>query len=218
MSESQYRVQYYDQYEVGFTSTVPTLGDDFNRNIIKYLYHKDNTGEDVLITEGTQFSGVFGSEIGNNTNYDGYAIMSAIIGNNNNQSLAVGLVVELHANSPNGTPYFFLANNEKLSFWKTDIENYNGTFSITPTNFVVQDVLGIRKANASSPCEVTIPYKSAFLVGKYENCIANQDRIVYSQNNTAATGYNAAIYKWKTTSEAVQPISIVKGRRKFNKN
>lgn len=217
MSDNQYRVQYYNQYEVEFTDTVPTLGDDFNRNIIKYLYHKDNAGSDVLINESTTFSTIFGAQINKDTNYEGFAIMTAIIGNNSNKSLAVGLVVELHAGSPNGTPYFFLANNTKLSFWKTDIENYNGNFSVTSTDFVVQGVLGIKKIGENS-CDVTIPYKSAFLVGKYENCIAGQDRILYTKSNSASVGYNATIYKWKLNNEPVQLIPTVKGRRKFNKN
>lgn len=215
MSSSQYRVQYYDHYEVEFTSTVPSLGDEFDRNIIKYLYNKENTDNTVLKNEESPFISVFNGAINKETNYEGYAITTAVIGDNNNQNLVVGLVVELHSNKSNGTPYFFLANNTKLSFWKTDIENYDGDFAITSTDFVVQNVLGIRRIPGSTLCEVTIPFKSAFLVGKYENCVANQDKILFKQSSTTATGYFSAVYKWTIVGESIPTVSVSKGRRKF---
>lgn len=166
MSEKQLDIQVFKDYSIDFTTNVPLVNEVMAREVIKYLYKVDMSEMKIKDIQNNE-------EIDKtNDDYD-YAIQIGLYSHNSisNKYIIGGMVVS----SKDKVPYLFLANSYKISYWKTDIENYDGDFSITNKSFMVERNLGIDIKGT-----LHLPRKSAFLLGKYEDVIFEQSTTEYT--------------------------------------
>lgn len=174
-NKSERKIQIFDEYSVPFTAQAITLNEEFLKGVLGYLYPVAK--EENLTTS-------------NETNPSTARIMAGIIDNGNGGYLVFGICMLMEGTTTktrfDHCPYIFLCNDSRLSFWRTEVPNYgysaaeldnmgmSGIIRYSPEFFNVLGCLGFTSSN-----NVRIPYKSAFLEGKYENIISSQNKINY---------------------------------------
>ena len=204
MSNNDYRVQVFKTYGVEFSINIPTIDETFARYLINYLYN-DST---IIEQEGSDYilpSIELNEEINKNTSSDKYKYVVRLNAfKNSNKCIVAGMIVS----STQKVPYFFICAGQTLSFWKTDIENYDGDFLITDESFMVEDKLGIKKEN--DKIVLCIPRKSSYLIGKYQDVIIDQDRYKYESTSDSI---NLFVFKENhekpTTATSMKPTPVL---------
>lgn len=199
------RVQVFKEYSVDFSSNIPTIDEDLARQLIKYLYRDDTIVEKTDNTYNIATIG-YTEKITRETTVATYRYALKI---NCFRSGSKYIVAGLIVSGESRIPYFFLCAGQKLTFWKTDIDNYDGNFEITADSFLVEGKLGITKD--VNTVVLYLPRKSAFLLGKYQDVIKDQDRIKYESTSTEN---NLFIFEGTQQAKSVQRPNKLRNRKK----
>lgn len=185
--KSTRHVQIFDKYSMPFSSQSVVINEDFLKAILGYLYPVAN--EQTTTQDGADVT---------------CRIMAGTIEDGNGKYLIFGICMLSEAanivskSKFDHVPYIFLCNDSRISYWRTEVANYgytaaeldgqgtmNGVIRYSSTDsFNVLGQLGFISQQSAR-----IPFKSAFLEGKYENIIEDQKTTAFSVMNTLSKTY-----------------------------
>ena len=188
---TQPKIQIFDEYAIPFSHESVELNTEFLEGVINYLY--PDVGS---FSDGTD-----------QTFHVSYRITAGRI-KNDDKFLIFGICMrETSSSAPSNcanakydtVPYIFLCNDSKLSFWRTDVENYGFNKQDLKTKVIFSNdgcfnILGC--LGFTSQTSARIPYKSSLLVGKYEDIIKDQKSTTFEVEGLTST----IIYKQHATS------------------
>lgn len=211
---SERKIQIFDEYSVPFTAQAIALNEDFLKGVLGYIYP---VAKEENLTTASE------------ANTSSARIMAGVIDNGSNNYLVFGMCMLMEGTTTKSRfdhcPYVFLCNDSKLSFWRTEVPNYGYTGSeidsmgqagivrYTSEVFNVLGCIGFTSIN-----NVRIPFKSAFLEGKYENIITNQTKVSYNVINNSMN----RTYYYRTGEHGApvqkQPVQVTAPVRTQNKS